>query len=223
MTTACLCEIDRGGLAAALAVRGIASQAIHRQAVARAQVAAGSVLVAGIAPGDALHAVRAAWRGPLLIVLPGSRQAHIADALDAGADDAVTEQARDPLVAARVAALIRRCRADRLLEIGSLTIDPVARRASRGGRMLALLPREFAVLLHLAASAGAIVPRAALREAVCGIGFDPGTNVIEVHVSRLRAKLDGHAAVPMLRTERGCGYRLIADDISPIEARTAAR
>jgi two-component system OmpR family response regulator len=222
MTTACLCEIERGGLAAALALRGIAWRSVHRHAVGGAQLPAGSVLVAGLAPGEGLHAVRAAWRGPLLVVLPGSEQAHIADALDAGADDAVTERAHDPLVAARVAALIRRCRADHLLEFGSLTIDPLARRASRAGRALGLLPREFAVLLHLVRRAGETVPRAALLEAVCGIGFDPGTNVIEVHVSRLRAKLDGGASVPMLLTERGRGYRLVKDDICPIEACAAA-
>ena len=96
-----------------------------------------------------------------------------------------------------------------LLQVGPLTIDPLARRATRDGRALALLPREYAVLVHLARHADAVVTRADLRTAVWGRDFDPGTNVIEVHISRVRAQLDRGAA-PMLLTERGRGYRLVS-------------
>ncbi len=95
------------------------------------------------------------------------------------------------------------------IQIGALSIDPVERTVTRGGKRIALMPREFALLLHLA-RAGRCVGRAELLSAIWGYDFDPGTNVVEVHVSRLRARLDRGFPAPMLRTERGRGYRLIA-------------
>nr|WP_243852986.1 winged helix-turn-helix domain-containing protein [Sphingomonas naasensis] len=94
--------------------------------------------------------------------------------------------------------------------MGDLRIDPVERRVEREGRAIALLPREYALLLHLARSAGRSIAREELLAAVWGLRFDPGTNVVEVHVSRLRAKLDRGFAAPMLVTDKGRGYRLIA-------------
>ncbi len=94
--------------------------------------------------------------------------------------------------------------------IGPLSIDPVERRVTRSGRPIALLPREYALLLHLARQEGRCVDRAELLRAVWGLRFDPGTNVVEVHISRLRAKLDRGFGAPLLRTEKGLGYRLTA-------------
>lgn len=136
-------------------------------------------------------------------------------ALDAGADDVVTAQASDALIAARVAALARRQHAGRWWWIGDLCIDTLDCRVSRADRPIALLPREYRLLLALAQRPGEVVPRQLLVSALCGLRFDPGTNVIEVHVSRLRAKLDRGFAVPMLHTERGRGYRLAAPGIVP--------
>lgn len=126
-------------------------------------------------------------------------------ALDGGADDVVLAGDDPALLAARIARLARPGE----LVVGPLAIDRMARTASRDGRALALLPREYAVLLHLARHADALVTRSDLRSAVWGRDFDPGTNVIEVHISRLRAQLDRDAA-PMLLTERGRGYRLVS-------------
>ena len=144
---------------------------------------------------------------------PGSRWLALVEdnlttiaALDEGADDAVTPTTWPPVIAARIARLARPL----LLKVGALTVDPVARRAVRDGRALTLLPREYAVLLHLVRQADRLVTRPELRRAVWGQGFDPGTNVIEVHMSRLRAQLDRDAA-PMLLTERGRGYRLVSE------------
>lgn len=144
---------------------------------------------------------------------PGARWLALADdnattlaALDDGADDAVSACTWPPLIAARIARLARPA----LLRAGPLVVDPLARRAWRDGRALKLLPREYAVLLHLVQCADRLVTRADLRVAVWGHDFDPGTNVIEVHMSRLRAQLDRDAA-PMLLTERGRGYRLVSD------------
>ena len=142
---------------------------------------------------------------PILRVVHGG-DAAVAAAIDAGADDAVATSASDALIAARLAALVRR--APGLLSIGPLEIDRVERRARREGRILDLLPREYRLLLHLAERADTVVSHEALRRAVWGLPFHPGTNVVAVHVSRLRAKLDRGFSAPLLHTEKGVGYRL---------------
>jgi len=212
MTMACLCEVRRPGLAAALAIRGLEVQHAGRAAIATLRPPAGSVLVVGLSAGDcALGDLRRAWKGALLVLIDRGDEAALAAALDAGADDAVSDRAGDGLIAARIAALARR-RGWPMLRIGSLEIDPTARTASRAGRPLDLLPREYAMLVALAEAGGAVVSRATLRGAVLGRRFETGTNVVEVHLSRLRAKLDRGFAAPLIVTERGRGYRLIADD-----------
>ncbi|MBV9750658.1 MAG: response regulator transcription factor, partial [Acetobacteraceae bacterium] len=113
----------------------------------------------------------------------------------------------DSLVAARLAAVVRRSRPG-LVQVGDIAIDTVERRVTRAGRPVELLPREYALLLFLAKHAGDVVDHATLHRALWGRCFDPGTNVIAVHVSRLRGKL-GRGGVTVL-TERGKGYRLAA-------------
>lgn len=142
--------------------------------------------------------------GPRWLALADDDNAIIA-ALDAGADDAVAAFSAPAVIAARIARLVQPLH----FRVGPLTIDLVARRAMRDGRVLELLPREYAVLCHLAQHADRTVSRSQLHHAVWGRDFDPGTNVIEVHISRVRARLD-HAAAPMLLTERGRGYRLVS-------------
>ena len=173
------------GLTAALAARGV-----------RVDPAAPALLTARWPAGTATR--------PIILLVPTSED--VALALDAGADDAVPITAGVEEIAARVAARVRASLPP--LGIGELLIDRIARRVTRAGRALSLLPREYALLLHLAQHAGTPVPRAELLEAVWGLRFDPGTNVLAVHVSRLRAKLDRGFATPMLRTDVGIGYRL---------------
>ena len=142
---------------------------------------------------------------PILQVVRGD-DAAVTAAIDGGADDAVAMSASDALIAARLAALVRRTPV--ALTLGPLEIDRVERLARREGRTLDLLPREYRLLLHLAERAGEIVRHDDLRRAVWGLRFHPGTNVVAVHVSRLRAKLDRGFAEPLLLTEKGLGYRL---------------
>lgn len=97
------------------------------------------------------------------------------------------------------------------LRLGPLEIDLVDHAAMRDGQRLGLLRREYELLLHLARHAGRIQSREALLRAIWRLAFDPGTNVVEVHVSRLRAKLDRGFAWPMLRTVRGAGYALMTE------------
>ena len=125
--------------------------------------------------------------------------------LDNGADDVVLRTDPDTLVAARLAALVRRAQPG-LVRVGEIAIDTLERRVTLRGQPLALLPREYALLLYLARHAGVVVGHATLHRAIWDRGFDPGTNVIAVHVSRLRGKLTNSGVV--LLTDRGQGYRL---------------
>jgi two-component system OmpR family response regulator len=189
-----------GGVRAGLAAEAIARGVRLIAAGGRAAVAAG---VALRYPGAACPA-----HLPTLHVVDGDDGA-VTEALDAGAHDAVPAAASDALIAARLAALLRRSGTLAALRIGPLTIDRVEHTAMRDGRPLGLRPREYAILLYLAGSVGGIVPRETLREAVWNVRFHPGTNALEVQVSRLREKLDKGFATPMLRTEKGVGYGLI--------------
>jgi two-component system OmpR family response regulator len=100
-------------------------------------------------------------------------------------------------------------RPTRLL-LGPLEIDLFDRTAARSGKPLNLRAREYALLVHLARNAGQFVPRRTLLRTVWRLENDPGTNVVEAHVSRLRARLDRGWDAPMLRTWRGRGYCLDA-------------
>jgi len=155
---------------------------------------------------DRLQMVRAGQPSVRALLLVEDADA-LAAGLDAGADDAVLEHADPVEIVARMLALLRGARHDGMLTVGDLIIDRAARRVWRGGVLLHLLPREYAVVLHLAEHAGRPMSREALLRAIWGRDFDPGTNVVQVQVSRLRAKLEG-AGQPMLHTDRGRGYRL---------------
>lgn len=132
------------------------------------------------------------------------------DALRGGVDDVVGPWMDPDEALARLLRLARR-REGRSLQLGELVIDMLDHQATRAGQPLKLLSREYALLLHLARHHREIQSRRDLLRAVWNIGFDPGTNVVEVHVSRLRARLDRGFARAMLRTVRGRGYRLVAD------------
>lgn len=129
-----------------------------------------------------------------------------AHALESGAQEVVGPWMH---AAEAVARIIRLARPDepRLL-LGNLAIGLVDRRVERAGRTIPLLAREYALLLYLARRPGECVSRGELLSAVWGLRFDPGTNSVEVHMSRFRGKLDkGHGA-RMLRTIKGRGYAL---------------
>ncbi len=128
--------------------------------------------------------------------------------LRAGADDYLTGPFAFDEFVARAEALLRRGemrrREDRL-QVGGLTPDPATRQVRRGGRPIALTPKEHALLRHLMENARAVQSRAQLLDAIRGCGFDPGTRVVEVDLRCLRAKVDDGAAEPLIRTWRGMG------------------
>ena len=94
------------------------------------------------------------------------------------------------------------------LKVGALEMDLISRTVRREGREIDLQPREFQLLEFLMRHAGQSVTRTMLLEKVWEYHFDPQTNVIDVHISRLRGKIDKGFAHPMLQTVRGAGYRL---------------
>jgi two-component system, OmpR family, response regulator len=196
--------LDLPELAAAVAARGL--RLVPIAAARPADHVAALVGSPGEDPAACVAEARAkGWTGPLVLAM---RSGCIARALDAGADDAVLLPASVEEIAARLAARLRAGAA--AIRVGELRIDPVERRVTRADRPIALLPREYALLTCLAEQPGRCVGRAELLRKVWKLGFDPGTNVIEVHVSRLRAKLDRGFDAPMLLTEKGRGYLLRA-------------
>ena len=96
------------------------------------------------------------------------------------------------------------------LQVGDLEMDLLARKVKRAGKQIDLLPREFRLLEYLMRHEGNVVTRTMLLENVWDYHFDPQTNVIDVHVARLRQKIDREFPTPMIHTVRGAGYCLRA-------------
>ncbi|HUK60791.1 MAG TPA: response regulator transcription factor [Stellaceae bacterium] len=134
--------------------------------------------------------------------------------LRAGGDDYLVKPFAFAELLARLEALLRRSGGPNVttrLSVGDLEMDLLARRVRRGGREIELLPREFRLLEFMMRRAGQVVTRTMLLENVWDYHFDPQTNVIDVHVSRLRQKIDKGFEHALLHTVRGAGYRLAAE------------
>jgi two-component system OmpR family response regulator len=133
------------------------------------------------------------------------------EGLRAGADDYLVKPFAFGELSARVSALTRRppmATEESVLRVGDLELDLMRREVTRGGQKIDLLPREFALLEHLMRRKGRVQTRTMLLENVWDIHFDPGTNVVETHISRLRAKVDKPFERELIRTVRGAGYRI---------------
>jgi two-component system OmpR family response regulator len=134
--------------------------------------------------------------------------------LRAGGDDYLAKPYAFAELLARVEGLARRSTAEiseTKLRAGDLEIDLLTRAVSRSGKPITIQPREFKLLEYLVRNAGHIVTRTMLLENVWDYHFDPQTNVIDVHVSRLRSKIDKGFDQPLLQTVRGAGYMIRAD------------
>jgi two-component system OmpR family response regulator len=129
--------------------------------------------------------------------------------LRAGGDDYLVKPFAFAELLARVEALARRSATvvkETVLRVDDLELDLVTRTVRRGGSEIELLPREFQVLEYLVRNAGQVVPRAMLLQHVWDLHFDPTTNIIDVYVGRVRRKVDGQQAYPLIHTVRGVGF-----------------
>jgi len=172
------------------------------------------VLDVGLPGVDGLTLLRA-LRGresavPVLILTARGQVADRVAGLDAGADDYVVKPFAFPELVARVHALLRR-RASAvplMLRVGDLELDPRRFQARRGGVLLSLTAKEFAILEYFMRHAGELVTRTMLLESCWDETYDGLSNLVDVHVSRVRRKIDVAGAAPLLHTIRGAGFVL---------------
>jgi two-component system OmpR family response regulator len=159
-----------------------------------------------------IEAIRAAGKKtPVLILSALGEVDDRVQGLRAGGDDYLTKPFAFTELLARLDALTRRgaqTAPQTRLSVGDLEMDLLARMVTRAGRPIELQPREFRLLEYLMRHAGHVVTRTMLLENVWDYHFDPQTNVIDVHVSRLRQKVDKGFDTPLLQTVRGAGYSL---------------
>ena len=150
---------------------------------------------------------------PILILSALSEVDERIQGLKAGGDDYLTKPFAFGELLARLDALVRRSQlgaVETTLSVGDLKMDLLAHRVTRGGAPIALQPREFKLLEYLMRHANQVVTRTMLLENVWDYHFNPQTNVVDVHISKLRQKIDT-ADQPLLKTIRNAGYMLSSD------------
>ncbi len=168
---------------------------------------------------EIIKAVRqAALQTPVLVLSALASLDDRVRGLREGGDDYLTKPFAFPELLARLEALIRRATPsanpaldNRQLKLADLTLDLLTRKAERAGQPITLQPREFKLLEYLVRNQGQVVTRSMLLESVWDFHFDPGTNVIDVQISRLRNKIDKGHNTPLVHTVRGVGYRFGLD------------
>ncbi len=151
---------------------------------------------------------------PVLMVSALSDVDDRVDGLRAGGDDYLVKPFAPKELVARLEVLVRRHKrptgVETRLQAADLELDLVKREAYRAGRTIELLPMEFQLLEFMMRNAGQLLTRRMIFETVWEYYFDPGTNLINVHVGKLRRKIDMPGLTPLIRTERGQGYMLYA-------------
>lgn len=175
------------------------------------------VLDLGLPDGNGVALIRLVRREarttPILVLTSSSDADTTVRALDAGADDFVTKPVSFAPFKARVRALVRRGGAQRTEQVvvGNLLLNRLSRSIFVDGAELELTPREFSLIEHFLMRVGEVVTRTQLMEKVLDLNFDPGTNVIDVNVSRLRRKLRASGATATIESRRGIGYLLTGE------------
>jgi two-component system OmpR family response regulator len=161
---------------------------------------------------NVVKALRKARTTPVIFLTTMSGIDDRVQGLEAGADDYLVKPFAFAELLARVRALTRRSDNQTVLTVGAIEIDLLKRTVRRGGIDVELMPQEFRLLEYLAQNANRPVTRRMLLEKVWDIHFDPQTNVVESHISRLRAQLNDGFAINAIETVRGVGYRLLASN-----------
>lgn len=162
---------------------------------------------------DGLSMVRAAraagFAAPVLLLSAMDAIQDRVAGLEGGADDYLVKPFSFEELNARVNALARRPpirEAETTLGVADLTLDRLRRVVKRGDHVIDLQPREFRLLEELMLNSGRVVTRTMLLERVWEFHFDPGTNIVESHISRIRSKIDRGGDAPLIHTVRGAGY-----------------
>jgi len=170
---------------------------------------------------DVVAELRRAGRDtPVLMISALSDVDERVRGLRAGGDDYLTKPFAPDEMSARAEVLLRRRRPQAVvqrLRVADLELDLVSHVAYRGGQPLTLLPTEYRLLEFLMRNSGQVLTRTMIFETVWGFHFDPGTNVIDVHIARLRRKIDGAGQPALIHTVRGTGYMIAAaNEATPV-------
>ncbi len=150
---------------------------------------------------------------PVILLTARSELNERLEGLNLGADDYLTKPFFIEELIARLHVVTRRATgtSQSILAVADLTVNLLTREVMRGDRQIDLTAREFSLLEHLARSPGRVLTRAQICEQVWSYDFDPGTNLVEVYIQRLRKKLDGAGEEKLIETIRGVGYRMKPD------------
>jgi len=165
--------------------------------------------------------IRAESQIPVLLLSARSDPIDVVLGLEAGADDYVTKPFEPAVLAARLRAALRRAASDegdrpRVEQLGDLEVDREGYAVTRAGEPVALTPTEYRLLIELVDNAGMAMDRATLLERVWGYGWAGDTRLVDVHVQRLRAKVEGDPSTPeLIQTVRGVGYKLVRPSEAP--------
>jgi DNA-binding response OmpR family regulator len=150
---------------------------------------------------------------PVILLTARSELNERLEGLNLGADDYLTKPFHIEELIARIHAVVRRAAgaSQSVLAVADLNLNLLTRKVTRGGKTIELTAREFSLLEHLMRSPGRVLTRVEICERVWDYTFDPGTNLVEVYVQRVRKKVDADAAVKLIETIRSVGYRIRAD------------
>ena len=213
--TATFVECGLGELGHAVTQAGRGEDALHLGATECFDVIVLDRMLPGVEGLDVLRRLRAASvRTPVLVLTAKGGIVDRVDGLDAGADDYLVKPFAMSELVARLNALMRRPPISDVItriEVGDIVLDMLRRTVTRSGKPVLLQPREFALLEQLMRNAGKVVTRTMFLEQVWGFHFDPQTNIVESHLSRMRTKLREGFADDPIETIRGAGYRMRVD------------
>ncbi len=152
---------------------------------------------------------------PVIILTAKSEKANIIHGLEIGADDYLVKPFAFAELLARIKAILRRGQKEQHLSricVADLTLDLIGRTACRNEKTIELSGKEFKLLLYMLKNTGQVLTRTMILEQVWGYDFDPGSNVIDVHVNRLRTKVDKGFSAKLIHTIKGVGYVLKAEE-----------
>ena len=158
---------------------------------------------------------RAGIAAPVIFLTARDEKSDVVHGLELGADDYLIKPFSFPELLARIRAVLRRGQKDfdsPRLTVADLTLNLISRTAERAGQVIELSGKEFALLEYMMRNAGQILTRTMILEHVWGYNFDTSSNIIDVHINRLRGKIDSDAAVKLIRTIKGVGYVIKAED-----------